>query len=156
MENHLKRVLSLVRKTGDTMIVVDKDGQESFVVMDLDQYEMLLDAQFAGEDWDDGVGEEKAEEEEVKLQPKRSSGPDIWDVMPAAGEEEETWDVDKLSQEELTDLEQQYNALASRHPKDAIDETQAKEESTEEFQNRKKEQNDDDYGEEQFYLEPVE
>ncbi|MBI4591826.1 hypothetical protein HY733_00015 [Candidatus Uhrbacteria bacterium] len=50
MENHLKRVLNLVRKIGDTMVVVDKDGSDSFVVMDLDRYEMLLDAQDGFED----------------------------------------------------------------------------------------------------------
>lgn len=146
MENHLKRVLSLVRKTGDTMIVVDRDGEESFVVMDLDQYEMLLDAQFMGEDWEDGMIEEESPEEVVQPQSKTSSGPDIWDVMPAAGEEGETWDVDQLSQEEFTDLERQYEAFASRHVKEAIKET--------ETVPTKKE--DDEYGEEQFYLEPVE
>ena len=105
MENHLKRVLSLVRKTGDTMIVVDKDGQESFVVMDLDQYEMLLDAQFVDEDWDDGMVEEDVEEAEAEPTSKTAMGPDIWDVMPAAGEEGETWDIDQLDQEEFADLE---------------------------------------------------
>lgn len=146
MENHLKRVLSLVRKTGDTMIVVDKDGQESFVVMDLDQYEMLLDAQFVGEDWDDGMAEEEVEEEEAQLKPKSANGPDIWDVMPAAGEEGETWDVDQLNQEEFADLEKQYEAFASRHVKEAIEETKT----------APKKKEDDEYGEEQFYLEPVE
>lgn len=142
MENHLKRVLGLVRKTGDTMIVVDKDGQESFVVMDLDQYEMLLDAQFMGEDRDDGMDEE----EEVQPQPKSTKGPDIWDVMPEAGEEGETWDIDQLSQEESADLEKQYEVFASRHVKEAIEETKTAPEKKE----------DDEYGEEQFYLEPVE
>lgn len=146
MENHLKRVLSLVRKTGDTMIVVDKDGQESFVVMDLDQYEMLLDAQFIGEDWDEGMVEEESSEEEAQPQPKTSSGPDIWDVMPAAGEEGETWDIDQLDQEEFADLEKQYEAFASRHVKEAIEETKT----------APKKKEDDEYGEEQFYLEPVE
>lgn len=150
MDNHLKRVLNLVRKTGDTMIVVDKDGQESFVVMDLDQYEMLLDAQFMGEDWDDGMVEEESSEEEVQPQPKTSSGPDIWDVMPAAGEEGETWDVDQLSQEEFADLEKQYEAFASGHAKEAIEETK------EETKTVPKKNEDDEYGEEQFYLEPVE
>lgn len=146
MENHLKRVLSLVRKTGDTMIVVDKDGQESFVVMDLDQYEMLLDAQFMEEDWDDGILEEGVQEEEIQPESKKTMGPDIWDVMPEAGDEGETWDVDQLSQEEFSNLEKQYEAFASRHVKEAIEETK--------IVPKKKE--DDEYGEEQFYLEPVE
>ncbi|MEK7619693.1 MAG: hypothetical protein AAB413_00425 [Patescibacteria group bacterium] len=146
MENHLKRVLSLVRKTGDTMIVVDKDGQESFVVMDLDQYEMLLDAQFVDEDWDDGMVEEDVEEAEAEPTSKTAMGPDIWDVMPAAGEEGETWDIDQLDQEEFADLEKQYEAFASRHVKEAIEETKT----------APKKKEDDEYGEEQFYLEPIE
>ncbi|MCR4314329.1 MAG: hypothetical protein NUV84_03725 [Candidatus Uhrbacteria bacterium] len=146
MVDHLKRVLGLVRKTGDTMIVVDKDGQESFVVMDLDQYEMLLDAQFMGEDWDDGMVEGESSEEVLQPQPKTSAGPDIWDVMPAAGEEGETWDIDQLDQEEFADLEKQYEAFASRHVEEAIEKTKT----------APKKKEDDEYGEEQFYLEPVE
>ena len=44
MKDQLKRILGLVRRTGDTMIVTDPNGEDVFVVMDLDQYEMLLDA----------------------------------------------------------------------------------------------------------------
>lgn len=144
MENHLKRVLALIRKTGDTMIVVDKDGKESFVVMDLGRYEMLLDAQMGDEDWDDGMDEEI---ETSQPQPKvRKEHPDIWDVMPEAGEEAQTWDVDQLSPEEFAGLEKQYKAFSSRPVKEAIEEPESA--------SKKKE--DDEYGEEQFYLEPVE
>mgnify|MGYP001592955711 CR=1 FL=1 len=158
MENHLKRVLSLVRKTGDTMIVVDKDGQESFVVMDLDQYEFLLDSQV---DFDEDLAEplDKSIEEAGF-----SEEPNIWDVMPEAGEESETWDMDALSDEEMGDLERQYKAFATRHK-------QAKEEIEPESAPAKginaldtnhpaqtpvSSQDEDEYGEEQFYLEPVE
>ncbi len=48
MNRQFKRILSLVKKTGDRLIVTDPDGNESYVVMDLDQYEGLL-----GLGWDD-------------------------------------------------------------------------------------------------------
>lgn len=130
MENHLKRVLALVRKTGDTMIVVDKEGEESFVVMDLDQYEILLGSQPS----------------EPEPQPNPAKDPDIWDVMQEAGEEGETWDVDQLSDQELQALEKQYQEFASKSVKEAISEVKTP----------PKKKEDDEYGEEQFYLEPVE
>lgn len=152
MENHLKRVLNLVRKTGDTMVVVDKDGQESFVVMDLDQYEMLLDGSLGfDEDWDD-IAPESDEEfssesdmEEEETAPV-TSGQDIWDVMPEAGADAQTWDIDRLSEGEMADLERQYKEFAGQHVKEAVEDTHKPLEKP----------TDDEYGEEQFYLEPIE
>jgi PHD/YefM family antitoxin component YafN of YafNO toxin-antitoxin module len=151
MENHLKRVLNLVRKTGDTMIVVDKDSDDSFVVMDLDQYEMLLDSQF-------GFDEQRGETEEEPV--LESSGPDIWDVMPGADDESQTWDIDQLNQEELAELEKQYETFANRHVKEAIEEVHKDSELAgqppQTSQKTPQKEGGDDYGEEQFYLEPVE
>ena len=42
MKDQLKRILNLVRKTGDTMIVTDPNGDDVYVVMGLDQYENIL------------------------------------------------------------------------------------------------------------------
>ena len=154
MENHLKRVLGLVRKTGDTMIVVDKDGQESFVVMDLDRYEMLLDAQMMDEDWENLIDEEI---EETQDQPNAvKEKPEIWDVMPEAGDEAQTWDVDQLSQEEFAGLEKQYKAFTSQHVKEAIVEAEGPSKKIEASESASKKKDEDEYGEEQFYLEPVE
>ena len=137
MENHLKRVLNLVRKTGDTMVVVDKDGNDSFVVMDLDRYEMLLDAQI-----------------QTESEGKPAVGANIWDVMQEAGDEGETWDIDQLNEEEFADLEKQYQAFARGH----VEETQKfqKQEEIPDVENVAKNSDEDEYGEEQFYLEPVE
>ena len=149
MENHLKRVLNLVRNTGDTMVVVDKDGDDSFVVMNLDQYEMLLDTQMG---YEDALQLEPSQDQST---PKNEAGSNIWDVMQEAGEEGETWDIDQLSQEEYKDLEKQYEAFAKGHVEQAVAETQ-KVEKLEESPKINKIKEDDDYGEEQFYLEPVE
>lgn len=160
MENHLNRVLKLVRKTGDTMVVVDKDGDDAFVVMDLDQYEMMLDAQMSYEDdWQD-----EDFEEPVEIEPEQASqsaqGPDIWNVMQKAEDKGETWDIDQLSEGEFAELEKQYQAFANRHVEEAIEEVQTElpVEKVVEQKNPENEKNqiDDEYGEEQFYLEPVE
>ena len=147
MENHLKRVLNLVRKTGDTMVVVDKDGDDSFVVMDLDQYEMLLDSH-------KDLSDLSPEAPGGGKPPANQDSANIWDVMQEAGEEGETWDVDQLNDEELADLEKQYQDFASRHVKDAI--VEATSENTKIHEKPQKNKEDDEYGEEQFYLEPVE
>ena len=43
MNNQLQRILSLVKRTGDRIIVFDPvEAEKSYVVMDIDQYEKLL------------------------------------------------------------------------------------------------------------------
>ncbi len=44
MDNQFKRILDLVRRTGDRMVVTDPEGQDPVVVMDLDEYEAMLEA----------------------------------------------------------------------------------------------------------------
>ena len=151
MENHLTRVLRLVQKTGDTMVVVDKEGADAFVVMDLDQYELLLDSQLALNE-DPEIQLEKSEKED-RL-------PDIWDVMKSSDEDGETWDIDQLSEGELAELEKHYEAFANRHVQEAIeetvDQTGGRKDDSKELENNEGPAVDDEYGEEQFYLEPVE
>ena len=55
MQNsQLNRVLKLVRRTGDKLVIFDKETDAAYAVMDLDQYENLLDeADFDPSDWDD-------------------------------------------------------------------------------------------------------
>ena len=123
------------------MVVVDKDGNDSFVVMDLDRYEMLLDAQIQTESED-----------------KPAVGANIWDVMQEAGDEGETWDIDQLNEEEFADLEKQYQAFARGNVEEAVEETHKfqKQEAVPDVENITKNSDEDEYGEEQFYLEPVE
>lgn len=42
MDRQLKRILDLVRRTGDRMVVTDPNGHDAYVIMGLDQYEDLL------------------------------------------------------------------------------------------------------------------
>lgn len=40
--NNFQRILDLVRRTGDKMVVTDSNGDDAYVVMDLDEYELIL------------------------------------------------------------------------------------------------------------------
>lgn len=135
MNDQFRRILDLVRRTGDTMVVTDPDGDDVFVVMDLEQYELMLDmAEFS----------EGSEELETTAE-----SPDVWETMKPAGEDGETWDVSKMNEEELADLEEQYRQFAQRNVKEAI-------ETKETPKNQEKKPDSEDFGEEQFYLEPIE
>ncbi len=42
-QDNMRRLIDLAQKTGDTLIVTDKDGHEPVVIMDVSKYEALLD-----------------------------------------------------------------------------------------------------------------
>ncbi|MEI6510681.1 MAG: hypothetical protein WCO25_01410 [Candidatus Uhrbacteria bacterium] len=183
MDKQLRRILNLVRKTGDRMVVTDTNGDDVYVVMGLEQYENLVvpkeivekssglpsEAGFGEEWWNDC----EPEEEEGRVGPPsvavatttpdpsfqkggetRQAPPpsDIWEAMSPAGSESETWDISKMSDVEKTDLERQFEnyqqgkGMATAEP----------EKSAAEAEPKKEDQKDEDFGEEQFYLEPIE
>ncbi len=111
------------------MVVTDPDGEDVFVVMGLDQYESLIEEPL----------------------PEKQTEPEIWDTMKPAGEEGETWDLSQMGEEELAELEEQYRQFANRNVETAIAETNKIEDVPDE-----KPKDSDDFGEEQFYLEPIE
>lgn len=41
-QNQLDRIIKLVRRTGDRFVIMDKDTEETMVLMNLDEYENLL------------------------------------------------------------------------------------------------------------------
>lgn len=122
MTDQFRHILNLVRKTGDTMIVTDPEGDDVFVVMDLDKYEALLSAE--------------------------TKEKDLWDVMKPANSDSKTWDMEEMNEQELAELEKQYHEFANKNVEKAIEENLPKIEE--------KPKEDDNFGEEEFYLEPVE
>jgi len=56
MQDQFKRILELVRKTGDTMVVTDPNGKDVYVVMDLEHYESMVEAMIG--DMDDSCADE--------------------------------------------------------------------------------------------------
>ena len=157
MKDQFRRILDLVRRTGDTMIVTDPDAEDVYVVMDIEQYEMLLDV----------TGEMEFEENEPDFQNEQHPSAsfeeadpapeNIWEAMKPANEEGETWDPGQMNEEELADLERQYQVFAQRNVKAVLEETQKPQEIISNPQKiAEKQAQDDELGEEQFYLEPVE
>lgn len=145
------------------MIVTDPDGENVYVVMDIDAYESLIDMEdqvfdsMMDTDVDEGDLEAPdladLEEPPFPAEPSR-----VWDHMAPAGEERETWDIAKLNPEELEDLEKKF-AEFSEKMKSAAKETEGKiAAGAVEDQGTKEEvsEGEDEYGEEQFYLEPIE
>ena len=80
--------------------------------------------------------------------------PDIWNTMKPAGEVGETWDLAQLSEEEAVNLEEQYKKYTQEFVMGSVPES-ILETKIEEIPPKLAE-NEEDFGEEQFYLEPIE
>lgn len=181
------------------MVVTDANGDDVYVVMGLEQYEQLVDAEdefdpdFNPDDfldeshyrhdddsddfgpgwWDDYTGGDKPPEPpsapesipqtirplEPTTPPVPTSPPtDIWEAMQPAGETGETWDMNKMSEAEKSDLARQFEEYQKDKNEDRNSkfEGNLKEDTKIEEIKEKEEKEDEDFGEEQFYLEPIE
>lgn len=162
MKDEFKRILNLVRKTGDRMIVTDTDGQNAYVVMDLDQYERLLDDSFNKLEEIKDNHENEMELNDYSwpqpisdvLKSESKLSPDIWNTMKVAGSEAETWDLSKMSENDVADLEKQYQKYAQEAVSSVVVPTESESEKT--VFPPKLAEFEEDFGEEQFYLEPIE
>lgn len=169
MKDQLKRILNLVQKTGDTMIVTDPNGDDVYVVMGLDQYENLrnIDVFEPELEMDELEGYRQSfpqspsawgnmvETDELEtVGDVIEKNPDIWSVMKPAGEEGETWDLEKISEDEAVRLEEKYKKYTQEQIVPSFPEA-VSEAKTEEI-TPKLAENQDEFGEEQFYLEPIE
>ncbi|OGL67201.1 hypothetical protein A2856_04035 [Candidatus Uhrbacteria bacterium RIFCSPHIGHO2_01_FULL_63_20] len=148
---NLRRLLELAKRTGDRLIITDPEGEESFVVMGLDQYEGLLGGPRPSErplptpptpahrgptlrqDRD------RATSDEDETPP-----PDIFDLMKPANEAGDTWDLAKMNDVERHQVLKEFMAFQEG---DSIPEA--------EKEGRNKAKNEG-FDEDQFYLEPVE
>ncbi len=162
MKDQLKRILKLVRRTGDTMVVTDPNGEDVYVVMNLDQYENLLDVSEAASNEDTFSTKEEnmywAEPEIPTIaQISTDSTPDIWETMKPAGEDGDTWDMTTMSEQELANLELQYKEYAAKSVSEAISDANHStvDLGVEEPKKPETKANEEDFGEEQFYLEPI-
>ncbi len=181
MDEQLRRILNLVRKTGDRMVVTDGNGEDVYVVMGLEQYENLVIPQgikvvqpHSRDELDDGLPSEasrsegwfedcEAQEEPGRIVPSHAkvseskpvapSAPpsDIWEAMPPAGTDSETWDISRMSDVEKIDLERQFENYQQEKGRVGI----ADEKLVAPVVEEKTEPKDEDFSEEQFYLEPI-
>jgi PHD/YefM family antitoxin component YafN of YafNO toxin-antitoxin module len=186
MNDPFKRILNLVRKTGDTVVVTDSNGKDSYVVMDFDLYESMMDGMmdepdiyesgiedldglemkkeeewqipkdFVIDDPEGGLADDPVVEHSITSLPQDSTQNDIdiWNTMQKAGDIGETWDISKMNDEQKNELGRQYEAFAAKNVAEAIKEVDGKPFLGNKIQEEKP--SEDDFSEEQFYLEPVE
>ncbi|NBS41097.1 type II toxin-antitoxin system Phd/YefM family antitoxin [bacterium] len=164
MDKQLRRILNLVRKTGDRMVVTDSNGEDVYVVIGLDQYEELVSPvedmgeSDSGESWGEGWWEPGPEGDVPPVPPAvvevADAPSDIWETMKPAGQDGETWDLDKMTEAEKVDLEKQYREY--QKSKERVVEPTVQPVVPEIKKVEEKPKEDEDFGEEQFYLEPVE
>lgn len=170
MNYQFKRLLDLVRRTGDRLVVTDPNGEDAYVLMGLEAYENLavrplseLGMQGRLRDFEDDFSDDYYDEDEdykdedfalksdwgipdglptseaegpVSQKPSEASTKEIWEVMPPAGSGSETWNQEKFGREEKKLVAEEFE-----NP---------------EFSRKPAEKEDNEPGEEQFYLEPVE
>ncbi len=156
------------------MVVTDTNGEDVYVVMGLEQYETLVDFQ-SSEDggeweegwWDDNTGLDKPNNgpdvPDDAVRPETSPSPepesalgqpsDIWEAMQSAGEPGDTWDLSKMSEIEKSDLERQFLEYQRQKGQESVVGATEQQKHEKPAENMK---TDEDFGEEQFYLEPVE
>jgi len=154
MDKKFRRILDLIRRSGDRMIVTSPEGDDAFVVMGLEDYEILMELeQLAISSQDDFEGE-------VPLPPQPEAGSSlaeatdstgIFDVMQSADSGGPTWDLSAMSAAERSEVEAQFRAQSVGEKPSEI-----KVEEPKIVPLIQKKDDDDDLGEEQFYLEPVE
>ncbi len=157
MKDQFQRLLDLAKITGDRLIVTDTDGNNAFVVMDIDQYESLI---YEGhpemmEEWDVNEIPEFEPEMQNPEQTEVDLGPTIWETMhPASEKHQETWDLDGLDEEEMGELERKFKEFVAENGS-SLDE---KQEGiiNEVAEEEKVDVSEEEQDEEQFYLEPIE
>lgn len=170
MDKQFRRILDLVRRTGDRMVVTDSDGENVYVVMDVEAYEALVEME--GQVFDQLASSQPAQtpdignHSEIQARPSEDvqavsaqAEPRVWDHM-ATERGQETWDISQLSPEELADLEQKFAEHSNKMKKAAQQEVSTnvtvEDSGTETGENAGQNDDEDDFGEEQFYLEPIE
>ena len=110
MKAQFQRILDLVKKTGDRMIVTGQDGEHAYVVMDLDQYEDLLS---------------QKQPSLVDFEPEESSLEDFVEDLEAVKEEEKIpEDIRKAVEQDLAIIQ----TWEQEHEKEKAQESKKKDE----------------------------
>lgn len=119
-EKNLQRLIDLTQKTGDTLIITDKNGKDPVVIMDIAKYEALVDADSVAAVDDFDYAETDANDDFIPPMEMYSS------EIPAN--------------------------LTSENEKAAMEESDVNMKSV----IKPEQKGEDSFGEEQFYLEPIE
>lgn len=183
MQGKWERLTRLVRETGDRLVVTDSESEDVFVLMSIGQYEELLGGQDTSDSDDvhaaqpeqgqpvnrpvmqEIAGEEY--EEVVSVRQDADPPEEIWDVLQS-GEEATadegalgSRDVSRLNEEEKAFLKSQYEKFkqgdsGAETPEQAPSSSTPQPQAEPEPRVVVEDDQDDDFTEEQFYLEPIE
>ncbi|MBI4598712.1 hypothetical protein HY734_00775 [Candidatus Uhrbacteria bacterium] len=164
MDGKFQRILSLVRRTGDRIIVTDPEGSDAYVLMSLEAYEVLMDIPAPMSSFPPGTeGKSDTADTDVPspppdqamsspVAPLAPSAPlppfeskRIWDVMGGVQTSGQTWDPARLTDAERDAMAQTLEHLRGKEP-----------DHPPISQPPKVEGGEGETGEEQFYLEPIE
>ncbi|MBI2551053.1 hypothetical protein HYV73_01780 [Candidatus Uhrbacteria bacterium] len=175
MKHHLERLLGVVRRTGEKVILTDVHSDEVYVLMSLTEYEALMvtpsfidgDDQASDEISDDefDLPAMEADDWRSNIFPREEEDetlPRIWDHMAPATSKEPTWDLSGMKEEERAQVKQTWEQqMPSPVPsREAQRETpQSMEEITIEpvpvFVKDPQMSSVEEGGEDRFFLEPI-
>ena len=151
---NLRRLLELSKRTGDRLIVTDPEGEDSFVVMGLEQYEGMLGGQPAPRPPlptpptlahpKEGPRLRQDRDRRREQEDEQAPPPDIFDLMKPANEAGDTWDLAKMNDSERHQVLKEFMAFQEGDPSGEFHKESPNKEQKEGFD------------EDQFYLEPVE
>jgi len=181
MQGKWERLIRLVRETGDRLVVTDSESEDVFVLMSIGQYEELLGGQDTNHHDEDHAAQAQQPasqpvmqeiageqyEEVVSVRQDEDPPEEIWDVLQsgedAAVDEgaSESWDMSRLNDEEKAFLKSQYEKFkqsgsGAKKPANEPPSTTPQPQAKPEPRVVVEDDQDDDFTEEQFYLEPIE
>jgi len=104
-QNQLDRIIKLVRRTGDRFVIMDKETEEVMVMMNLSEYEILLNDTTPVEDLEEEEMLDKLNHDISRWREQKKPSPvDDWS-QPTIEEDEEFSEVkSEMEDNELTDI----------------------------------------------------
>lgn len=117
-QNQLDRIIRLVRRTGDRFVIMDKETDQTMVLMNLDEYENLLNDTSSLEDLEEEDMLNKLNHDISRWQVKKNRQPipdweenvrkeplPIVEVEEELPEETEIEDIDEIEDDEFEDVD---------------------------------------------------
>ena len=117
-QNQLDRIIKLVRRTGDRFVIMDKETEETMVLMNLNEYESLLNDTSSLEDLEEEDMLNKLNHDISRWQTQKTRQPmPVWEddrkeslptvqieeILPEIQEVEDLEEIDEIEDDELED-----------------------------------------------------
>ncbi len=153
--NQLNRLLKLINRTGDRLVVLDKDTETAIVMMEIDEYEKILNGGPRLEDMSESDILDRINREVAVWREKNIANMDISDTVeePVAPKPIEVEDLPEISEIEDEGAEEDFAEISQKEAEKVV----AEPITINPIIGPEVELKDvpDDGEEEKFYLEPV-